>query len=109
MLSSLAVGLLGLGVTNACVSALQLPLLSSISADCCSDKIISGRFEEWLEGVRSEWGMKGLAIAVVRRRVDGSWETETKGYGIKSSAGDAVDEDVCSCPTHSSSLLLSSL
>lgn len=57
-------------------------------------QLLDNSFDAWLHDLVSEWGMKGLSIAVVRRKSDGGWDVETKGYGVKNTAGDPVTEDV---------------
>jgi hypothetical protein len=57
-------------------------------------KVLDASFDDWLENLTSLWGMKGLAIAVVRQQPDNTWSVETKGYGVKNAAGDNVTEDV---------------
>lgn len=57
-------------------------------------QLLDDSFDAWLHDVVSEWGMKGLSIAVVQRKEDGGWDVETKGYGVKNTAGDPVTKDV---------------
>ena len=68
--------------------AFETPLASALPL------ILDESFDEWLHNLTSFWGMKGLSIAVVRRKEDGEWDVETKGFGIKNAAGDAVTENV---------------
>lgn len=57
-------------------------------------KILDESFDTWLHEIVSEWGMKGLSIAVVRQKSGGDWDVETKGYGVMNSAGDPTTKDV---------------
>ena len=57
-------------------------------------EVLDASFDDWLKNITSLWGMKGLAIAVVRQHPDNTWSVETKGYGVKNAAGDNVTEDV---------------
>lgn len=79
----------------------QVPLSSpseSLSneslASASPHAILDDAFVDWLTNLTSFWGMKGLAIAVVKRKDDGKWDVETKGYGVKNEASNAVTEDV---------------
>lgn len=74
---------------------LSSPSLSDESlASTSPHAILDDAFDDWLTNLTSFWGMKGLAIAVVKRKDDGKWDVETKGYGVKNEAGNAVTEDV---------------
>lgn len=79
-------------------SGAQLPLRDpDLNGAFVGDKppqLLDDSFDAWLHDLASEWGMKGLSIAVVRRKSDGDWDVETKGYGVKNTAGDPVTEDV---------------
>lgn len=60
--------------------------------------ILDDEFEGWLNDVGYNWGMNGVAIAVVRRTKDSAgqwdgWVTESKGYGIADRWGHVVNED----------------
>ena len=57
-------------------------------------EVLDASFDDWLKNITSLWGMKGLAITVVRQQPDNEWSVETKGYGVKNAAGDNVTEDV---------------
>ena len=59
-------------------------------------EVLDASFDDWLKNITSLWGMKGLAIAVVRQQPDNTWSVETKGYGVKNAASDNVTEDVSS-------------
>lgn len=77
----------------------QLPLsppshFNESPASASPPGILDDAFDDWLTNLTSFWGMKGLSIAVVKRKDDGKWDVETKGYGVKNEAGSAVTEDV---------------
>ncbi|KAF8585051.1 beta-lactamase/transpeptidase-like protein [Ramaria rubella] len=56
--------------------------------------ILDNDFASWLEKTGANWGMKGVAVAVVRKNEDtGRWITETRGFGVANRWGDAVDEE----------------
>lgn len=61
--------------------------------------ILDDQFESWLHETGHKWGMKGVAIALIRRGRDetGSegWQTEMKGYGVADRWGRSVDEKGC--------------
>lgn len=77
------------------VRAAQLPLQASKTPSASTlPLILDESFDGWLYNLTSFWGMKGLSIAIVRRKEDGEWDVETKGFGIKNAAGDAVTENV---------------
>lgn len=67
--------------------------------------LLDDEFDEWLSKLAGIWSIKGIGIAVVRKRphtnasvsVRGrdDWVVETKGYGIKNGRGDPVANDVC--------------
>lgn len=75
----------------------QIPLkrpIPVIQAIGTNSAILDEAFDDWLKNLTSFWGMKGLSVAVVRRKEDGGWDVETKGYGVKNEMDESVTEDV---------------
>lgn len=60
-----------------------------------TSQVLDDDFDRWIQELADEWSIKGIGIAVVRR-LPGSngWAVETKGYGIRNSAGEPVTNDV---------------
>jgi CubicO group peptidase (beta-lactamase class C family) len=57
--------------------------------------ILDPAMDSFIEGVISSWNSPGGAsVAVVKQHEDGSWQVETKGYGIaKVAEGKKLDAD----------------
>ncbi|KAF8514430.1 beta-lactamase/transpeptidase-like protein [Hysterangium stoloniferum] len=61
-----------------------------------TESLLDDEFSTWIEETGRSWGMKGIAIAIVRKNStaeETSWTVETKGYGIANRFGDLVDEE----------------
>lgn len=80
----------------------QLPSADLLALDNLQP-LLDDDFDDWLAKLADVWSIKGLSIAVVRKRNvtksnsemrEDDWVVETKGYGIKNAAKDPVTEDV---------------
>ncbi|KAG6826577.1 hypothetical protein H0H92_015277, partial [Tricholoma furcatifolium] len=57
-------------------------------------QIINHATDTFIDQVLSEWGVPGgVAVAVVSLSGEGSWNVETKGYGIATASGSQVTEN----------------
>lgn len=56
--------------------------------------VLTPEFDAWMGNLTTEWGIRGVSIAVVQLGDDGNWITETKGYGAKDEAGSNVTAEV---------------
>ena len=56
--------------------------------------VLTPEIDEYVHSLLDAWNSSaGISIAAVQRQDDGTWLTETKGYGAVNAAGDKVDED----------------
>lgn len=56
--------------------------------------VLSKDLVDGIEQLRQDWGIKGVAIAVVRKGEDGSWKEDTFGLGIADAQGHPVTDRV---------------
>lgn len=57
-------------------------------------RILTPEIDEFVLNLLDEWNSPaGISIAVVQKQADGTWNTETKGYGIANAAGEKVTPD----------------
>lgn len=55
--------------------------------------LLTPSFDAEVDSLLAAWNSPGLAVALVRKNPDGlSWTVETKGYGIETHAGKAMDD-----------------
>ncbi|EEB99911.1 hypothetical protein MPER_00282, partial [Moniliophthora perniciosa FA553] len=63
----------------------SLFLLSSVVAQnsTSTSPVLSSEVDTFIQDLLKEWGTPGgVSVAVVRLGSSGSWEVETKGYGV---------------------------
>jgi hypothetical protein len=59
------------------------------------EHILSSDTVQYLDKLRNDWDIKGVAISVVKMsRTTGKWETETLGFGEKDVDGNPVNDKV---------------
>lgn len=58
--------------------------------------VISKDLVEDIDQLRRDWGIKGVAIAIVRKGEDGSWKKDTFGLGVADVQGNPVTDRVSS-------------
>lgn len=56
-------------------------------------KVLGPTIDKFIDNILTEWDCLGIAVAVVRRKPDGSWNVETKGYGKATLDGTPVTEE----------------
>ena len=59
------------------------------------DSIVSSEVIDYLDRLRTDWGIPGVSIAIVRQREDDAvWEHQTIGLGRKDASGHQVTDRV---------------
>lgn len=77
--------------------ASQTPFLLQTPRD---HGVLTEGIDKFIEGILSEWNSPGgIAVAVVHKEEnsEGSWNVETKGYGLAKYDGTRVTEDTLFC------------
>ncbi|KAJ3866380.1 beta-lactamase/transpeptidase-like protein [Lentinula novae-zelandiae] len=84
-----------LTVATALAEQEQQPLLALDRNTTTTTKdILTPKIDEFIEKTIVDWNSAGgVGIAVVKKNEDGSWNVETKGYGIAKVDGSKVTED----------------
>ncbi|KAJ3933342.1 MAG: beta-lactamase/transpeptidase-like protein [Lentinula lateritia] len=82
-------------VATALAEQEQQPLLALDRNTTTTTKdILTLQIDEFIEKTIADWNSAGgVGIAVVKKNEDGSWNVETKGYGIAKVDGSKVTED----------------
>lgn len=88
------IGCVGFLLFRTLQATAQAPLLSGNVNHAEANDILDEEFNEWVYKLGVEWGMKGLAIAVVQKGQDSQWHVETKGYGVRDRKGNPVTSEV---------------
>lgn len=83
------------GLILSIIAAVQNPLFSNLAPETATTQdVLTPKVGEFIEGILANWNSPGgVGIAVVQKNEDGSWNVETKGYGIAKADGSKVDED----------------
>lgn len=56
--------------------------------------LLTPELDSFIQGILSEWGSSGgLSVAAVSLGTNGTWTIESKGYGVATNDGTAVDDD----------------
>lgn len=72
--------------------------LSSTGLVHWQDEILTAEIDSFIQDTLSEWNSPGgVSVAMVRKTIDGSWNIETKGYGIATEDGSRVTADTLFC------------
>ncbi|KAJ4464091.1 beta-lactamase/transpeptidase-like protein [Lentinula edodes] len=73
----------------------QQPLLAlDRNTTTTTKNILTPKIDKFIEKTLADWNSAGgVGIAVVQKKEDGSWNVETKGYGIAKVDGSKVSED----------------
>lgn len=58
------------------------------------DSVLNDDFTAFIDQLLTDWNSPGgVAVAVVRQTEQGTWNVETKGYGVAKGDGSKVDEN----------------
>jgi len=78
--------------TNAAFAAVQVPFLAPEST--VKQDVLSPEIDNFIAKILAEWNSPGgVGVAVVQKNEDGSWNVETKGYGVAKADGSNVTAD----------------
>ncbi|KAJ7586977.1 beta-lactamase/transpeptidase-like protein [Mycena floridula] len=70
-----------------------------------SSRILTAEIDDFIRDVLDDWNsVAGISVAVVRKQNDGSFATETKGYGVAQRDGSSVTADTLFCIASNSKL-----
>lgn len=58
------------------------------------DPLVSSSLIDYLDGLRTDWGIPGVSIAIVRQGDDHIWKQQTIGLGRKDAEGNQVTDKV---------------
>lgn len=88
----------GLGVATIAASsdaAVQDPLLLKLASESIiKQDVLTPEVGAFIEKILADWNSPGgVGVAVVQKNTDGSWNVETKGYGVAKADGSNVDEN----------------
>ncbi|KAE9390134.1 beta-lactamase/transpeptidase-like protein [Gymnopus androsaceus JB14] len=77
---------------TAALAAIQAPFLAPEST--VKQDVLSPEIDTFIEKILADWNSPGgVGIAVVQKNEDGSWNVETKGYGVAKADGSKVTAD----------------
>jgi hypothetical protein len=68
--------------------------IASTHRHLTGDSLVSSSVVNYLDGLRTDWGIPGVSIAIVRQGDDNVWKQQTIGLGRKDAKGNQVTDRV---------------